>query len=119
MCGERLLKITEQRHGDGVVLGSMGRIINDTSREFHDRLMNWVRRPEAGVVLDFSGVDYISSARLRTLMIAYKQSNATNGRLAIAALKPIVRKSSRLADFPTWSLFKKTVEEALAVLTLG
>ena len=41
----------------------------------------------APLILDFSGVPYISSVGLRVLMLAGRQVTAQQGRLAIAALR--------------------------------
>ena len=47
--------------------------------------------PQAKVLVDLSRVDYISSAGLRALMIASKQSRATNSSLVVAGLSPLVK----------------------------
>ena len=43
------------------------------------------------IVLDFSGVHYISSAGLRVLMIAAKKMQARKGAIGVAALQPMVQ----------------------------
>jgi anti-anti-sigma factor len=45
---------------------------------------------KGAVVLDFTGVEYISSVGLRVLMIAAKQMRTNGARIAIAALQPTV-----------------------------
>ncbi len=53
----------------------------------------------APVVLDFSSVAYISSAGLRVLLLAAKQVKAQQGRIAIAALTPIVTEVFQVSHF--------------------
>jgi len=51
------------------------------------------------LVLDFSGVSYISSVGLRVLLMAAKQTKAQKGRIAIAALTPIVTEVFQVSHF--------------------
>jgi anti-anti-sigma factor len=110
------LEISEQRQGDVVVLGPMGRINNDTSPEFQTRLLNCVGAPQARVLVDLSGVDYISSAGLRALMMASKQSKVGNGRLAVAGLNSIVKEIFTISRFSYVVAVYDSVADALAAL---
>lgn len=51
------------------------------------------------LVLDFSGVEYISSVGLRVLMLAARQTTAQGGRIAIAGLQPLVREVFEISRF--------------------
>ena len=51
------------------------------------------------VVLDFSNVAYISSVGLRVLLLAAKQVKAQQGRIAVAALTPIVTEVFQVSHF--------------------
>ena len=51
------------------------------------------------LVLDFSGVVYISSVGLRVLLLAAKQIKAQQGKIAIAALTPIVTEVFQVSHF--------------------
>ncbi len=53
----------------------------------------------APLILDFSGVDYISSVGLRALMLAARQVKAQDGRIAIAALQPVVKEVFEISRF--------------------
>ncbi len=79
------MEISEQRRDDIIVLGPVGRINNDSSADFQTKLLGCVGSTATKVLIDFSGVEYISSAGLRALLMASKQSKAANGRLAVAA----------------------------------
>jgi anti-sigma B factor antagonist len=53
-----------------------------------------------------SGVDYISSVGLRALMVAAKQVKTQGGRIAVAALTPMVREVFQISRFHlVFSLF--------------
>jgi len=51
------------------------------------------------LVLDFSGVVYISSVGLRVLLLAAKQVKAQQGQIAVAALTPIVTEVFQVSHF--------------------
>jgi anti-sigma B factor antagonist len=51
------------------------------------------------LVLDLSGVSYISSMGLRILLVAAKQLRAANAKIAVAALQPVVREIFDIAHF--------------------
>ncbi len=51
------------------------------------------------LVLDFSGVVYVSSVGLRVLLLAAKQVKTQQGRIAIAALTPIVTEVFQVSHF--------------------
>jgi anti-sigma B factor antagonist len=91
------MEISEQHVGDITVLSPQGRVNNDTSPEFQTRLLSCVGSAATKVLIDFSSVEYISSAGLRALMMASKQSKAGNGRLASPVSHRWSRKSLRLA----------------------
>jgi anti-anti-sigma factor len=50
-------------------------------------------------VLDLSGVDYISSAGLRVLMLARKQAKVQGGTLVVAGLTPVVKEIFEISRF--------------------
>jgi anti-sigma B factor antagonist len=110
------LEISEQREGDIIVLGPVGRINNDTSPQFQTRLLGCVGSPGAAVLVDLGGVDYISSAGLRALMMASKQSKASNGRLAVAGLTPVVKEIFTISRFSYVVTVFETIADALAAL---
>jgi len=51
------------------------------------------------LILDFSGVDYISSVGLRVLMVAAKQIREQGGAIVVAALQPVVREIFEISRF--------------------
>ena len=57
------------------------------------------REDGAALVLDFAGVDYISSVALRVLLLAARQVKVQGGRIAIAALTPIVAEVFAVSHF--------------------
>jgi anti-anti-sigma factor len=73
------LEIGERRQASTLVLVPVGRIDNFTSAEFQKRLLAAVTSGSTDVVIDFSGVDYISSCGLHALMTALRQKSKESG----------------------------------------
>ena len=71
------LQIGERRQTGLLVLAPVGRIDNRTSAKFRRRLLAAVSSYTEDVVIDFSGVEYISSCGLHALMTASRRKPAT------------------------------------------
>ena len=116
------MEITERRAGRAVILAPAGRIDATTEKEFRERLIPLVQaagRIGEWVVIDFSGVDYISSAGLRVLMLARKEASPWGGKIAVAALKPDVNEIFQITRFDKVVQCHAGVDEAIAALGSG
>jgi anti-anti-sigma factor len=107
------MDIGERRQANILVLAPVGRIDNLTSAEFQTRLLAAVTSSSADVVIDFSGVEYISSAGLRALMTASRQKPRER-RLAAARLNAVVHEIFTISRFSHLVPIFATVEEASA-----
>jgi anti-anti-sigma factor len=110
------LEISEQRDGEVVVLAPVGRLDNDTSPEFQSRLLTCVGTSGSAVLVELSQVDYVSSAGLRALMTASKQSKAAGGRLAVSGLNSVVKEIFAISRFSYVVKVFETRAEALTAL---
>ena len=96
------MKLDTRPVGDSTVVCPQGRIDHATADVFSAGLAPYLAQCTAGgpgIVLDMSGVDYISSVGLRALMVAAKQVKAQDGRIAVAALTPMVREVFQISRF--------------------
>ena len=109
--------VDHTRFADVVVLTPKGRVDHAAAEGFRTDLAPHLVRCAAGqdhVVLDFSGVHYISSAGLRVLMLAAKQAKAQNGFLAVAAVQPLVQEILEISKFTLVLRMLPSVREAVA-----
>jgi anti-sigma B factor antagonist len=105
------------RFADVVVVAPTGRVDHATAEAFRDALGPFLARcTEDGdrVVVDLAGVDYVSSAGLRALMLAAKQARAQKGFLAVAAAQPLVLEILEISKFTLVLRTLPTVREAVA-----
>lgn len=100
-----------------LVLSVSGRIDHSNADAFSAALepvLSRCRAGDAAVVLDLSGLGYVSSAGLRCFMLAARQAKAQSGRLVVAAPTPMVREIFEITRFTLLFDCLATVDEALA-----
>ena len=117
---EPTMDLAPRRYADAVVLRPAGRIDHTSSPDFRTALAPYLDRCAAEqdrVVLDLSGVEYISSAGLRVLMLAAKQARAQGGTAVVAALQPIVSEIFEISRFHLVLDVYPSTREALAALS--
>jgi anti-sigma B factor antagonist/stage II sporulation protein AA (anti-sigma F factor antagonist) len=111
------MRLDHTRFADVVVLRPIGRVDHVTAEALKTAVAPHLVRCASGqdhVVLDFAGVDYISSAGLRVLMLAAKQAKAQGGFLAVAAVQPLVQEILEISKFTLVIRILPSVREAVA-----
>jgi len=114
------MELAAKRFADTVALYPVGRIDHATADGFKAALAPHLTGCAVGrdrVVLDLSGVEYISSVGLRVLMLASKQVKAQGGALAVAGLQSVVREIFEISRFNLVLEVFPTLREALAKLS--
>lgn len=90
-------------HQDNVaVVSPRGRIDHLNAEAFGKALAPHLDQCHGGgvqLLLDLSGLEYISSAGLRVLMLASKKVAPAGGRIAVAAPQPLVREILGISRF--------------------
>jgi stage II sporulation protein AA (anti-sigma F factor antagonist) len=91
------------------VIRPKGRLDSSTSPAFEQDLLKRLEEGHASVILDLSGLTFMSSAGLRTILLLAKQMKTVGGRLALCSLSKPVRevfdatRCDTLVDvFPTY-----------------
>ena len=108
------MKLSETKHGTTLVLSVKGRIDMETAAEFGDELLAKIKvEGVQKVVLDFSGVEFVSSACLRALMLGLKQARELKVAFAIAAMQPKVLEIFQLGRIDTLIACFATIEQAV------
>lgn len=81
------MDIAEETEGRVTIVSAKGRLDNASSAAFGERLQQLASKPEPCLLIDLSGVSFISSAGLRVVMSALKTVHAGQGALAVCASK--------------------------------
>ena len=93
------MEITEARERGVVVIAPVGRIDSTTSDRLEQHLLTLVAAGERRIVVDFSGVEYISSAGLRVMLALAKKIEDARGLVALCGMGEPVKMVFSLAGF--------------------
>lgn len=112
------LNLTVVNGADGVhwVLAT-GRIDSSNAATFEKDLLALYGTPETKVVVDMSGLDYISSAGLRVVLMGAKRAKAGKGRLVLSGIQPQVREVFEMSGF--LKILETAADQAAAKSLLG
>ena len=115
----RFMQVQEQRYAKVIVLQPTGRLDHANSPKFQDQLLRSLEGPQGTVpvVIDMAGLEYVSSAGLRALMVGAKRAKGAGGALAVAALTPLVREVFSISRFDKVLPVHDTLRAALAALS--
>lgn len=114
------MELTCRTIGAVRVVAVAGRIDHSRAAQFEQALAPHLDQCSAQgspLVLDFGAVDYVSSIGLRALMLAAKQVRAQGGRVAMAALSPLVAEVFQISRFDLVLRVFETCEAAAAELS--
>jgi len=84
-----IMEVTKVNNEDGLTLKITGSIDTRTAPTLEAELVS-VLDDSKNTILDFSNVEYISSAGLRVLLMGHKKAKADNGKLSIANVPSFV-----------------------------
>lgn len=114
------MQLSSREFADVTVIAAAGRIDHRSAADFEaalEPLVAAVSQRRGALVLDFAGVDYISSVGLRVLMLVARRLRETGSRVALAALRSVVAEIFAIARFDKVLPVEATVEAALAGLS--
>src|SRR5258708_5204839 len=87
------MPLSHRSYGTARVVALRGRLDHDNCEGFQADLSGQLEacmQDGAALVLDMSGLEYVSSAGLRCLMVAAQQAAPRSSRLVVAAPHPVV-----------------------------
>jgi anti-anti-sigma factor len=114
------VEFASRKLADVVVAAPSGAVNHPNAMKLQQALAPFIDEATAGrapLVLDFSGVDYITSMGLRVLMMASKAMRARKVPIAIAALQPAVAEIFDIARFQLVIDTFPTVRDALVAVS--
>jgi anti-anti-sigma factor len=104
--------------GNIAVAVPAGRLDHSSAADFEQGLLPLVENPQvAGLIVDFTSVEYISSMGLRVLMLAAKGMRGRKARVAAVALQPIVAEIFAISRFDSVFEMFPSVREAMAAMS--
>ncbi|KTQ97319.1 hypothetical protein NS226_05130 [Aureimonas ureilytica] len=109
------MNISEVRRADRLIVGPVGRLDSATAPILDRHLSALIQRGDTRLVLDLTGVDYISSTGLSVFLAAAKKIKlVAGGQLALAGLNSRIRLVFEMSGFLRLFPVFATVDEAVA-----
>jgi len=114
------VEFSSRKLDDVVLAVPVGQIDHPNAQQLQQALTPILDDSSAGktaLVLDFTGVTYVSSMGLRVLMVAAKQMRSRSARMTVAALQPVVAEIFDIARFRHVVEVFPSVRDALQALS--
>lgn len=111
-----MIDITERNEDGLTVIEPRGKIDTLTAKAFEAHLKRHIDEGTGPVVIDMSGVDYVSSFGLRSLLVAAKQLAPAGRKYVLFALQPPVHDVLRISGFLKIIAVVGSVGEAQAMI---
>jgi|HubBroStandDraft_6_1064221.scaffolds.fasta_scaffold1462410_2 anti-anti-sigma factor len=93
------MRIVEEPHGRVLVVTASGRLDGNSSGAFAEKIEPLIAGFEPRLLLDFSGIDFVSSAGLRVVLSLLKKVKAANGIFALCAVQAPVLEVLDISGF--------------------
>lgn len=117
------MEFSAQQIADVTLIRVTGRIDHKTVKDFENALTPFLETDSPAVdtkiIIDLGGLEFLTSAGLRMLMIAAKTCSKQNRDIAVAALQPIVQEIFTISRFDLVLKIFPTVPKALEALAPG
>jgi anti-anti-sigma factor len=107
------MKIETRKDAGALIVSLEGRMDAVSAPDFDKKCDEWLTQGETLFVLNLGGLDYISSAGLRSLLILGKKLMAKKGKVVIASMKDIVKEVFQISGFGSLFPVVESVEAAL------
>lgn len=108
------MKTEVQHDGSSTIVSVTGSLDALTAPELAKTLTDQVTDGHVNLVVNLIGVEFMSSAGLRTLLGAVKESRSHGGDLRIASTNPGVDKVLKMSGFQTIAKVFSSQEEAVS-----
>jgi anti-anti-sigma factor len=114
------LELAQTRYEDVTVIAASGRVDHANADVFKTGVEPFLKTCTAAgdrLLLDLSGLEYISSAGLRVLMLAAREVRQQQGTLVLCCLQPVVREIFEISRFNV--VFKVYADRRTALAELS
>jgi len=111
------MAISHRNYGEARVVAPRGRLDHDNCEAFRADIAPHLEACAGGaeaLVLDMSGLEYVSSAGLRCLMLAARETGGRTRRLRVGAMQPVVAEIFQISRFHLVFEVFPTLREAVA-----
>ena len=109
------MEINVKSIGQVTVVEMAGDIDSNTAPQAQERILPLTQQATK-ILLDMSGVEYMSSAGLRMLLSMYRQMLRQNGGIVLVGLSEEIKDTMAVTGFLNFFTTRDTVDEGLQAL---
>ena len=113
MTVEGLVELKEEEKGNVLVFKIHGRLDAISSPSVEKRILEFIDQGHYKLLLNFSGVDYLSSAGMRMLLSILKKLKSYTGKLVVCSITPNVMDVLKMSGFDHVLELTQTEEDAM------
>jgi anti-anti-sigma factor len=111
---DKFMDIVETGKVDNALIVSVkGRMDVISAPEFEKAFDEWIDAGEFNFIVDFSNLEFISSAGIRSILVTAKKLEGRGGRVVLAGPKAAVKKVFEISGFYALIPIFETTDDAL------
>lgn len=110
------MEIFEEHIGDTCVVTAKGRLDGGASAAFAERVGSLISASKPKLLIDFAGVDFVTSAGLRAVLLLVKKVKAAGGTFALCSVQDSVREVLDITGFTGMMSIHAARAEAIAAM---
>ena len=113
------MEIIEKIQDDINIYRLIGRLDTNTSARFEQKLFQTISGGSKKMIVDFKDLNYISSAGIRLIFIAYKALMREDGRIILCSMQKYVREIFKMTGIDSFVPILDNMDEALKAFGLS
>lgn len=107
------MEIIEQKEEGLCIFSLLGRLDSNTSPVLEKRLFEVINGGEKSFIIDFEGLEYMSSAGWRVLLKTAQELKRSGGKIILCCMKDYIREVFEIAGFEALFLLVPSKVEAM------
>lgn len=110
------MEIVQSSIGEVDVLSVSGDIDGATAPALQEQVLA-AAKPDCKMLLDLSGVNFMSSAGLRVMLLLYRQISSNQGRVILVGMSEDLRSTMQATGFLKYFSLADTIDAGIADLS--
>lgn len=107
------MEILERKQNDICIFEINGRLDSTTSHELEEKIFGAIKNESNQMIIDFEGLDYISSAGLRVILKTSKTLKRSQGSIVLCSMQDYVKEVFEIAGFDVFLPIVTKMNDAL------
>ena len=113
------MDVKRDQDSDITILSVTGRVDSSNAKGFEGKVLPELEGEQIGLIIDFSSLEYISSAGLRVILMAAKTAQKAQLSFAICALNEEITELFSITGFDSIINIEGTREAAISTARAG